>query len=141
MLAEGEVDEKQAKFLLKELDCKISAMKTSSLKIKVLTSLELLSGAKDLISIFGEEFVQQLTSQHHLVETKFGQYENIASVGEASKSIYIVTRGNFEESAHTAKMDREQEGELPKLQCKEGSLCRLQELIMPGLSNVYTGKT
>jgi len=53
MLAEGEVDEKQAKFLLKELDQKIAKMKTSSLKIRQLTSIELLSGATDLITIFG----------------------------------------------------------------------------------------
>jgi hypothetical protein len=60
-----------------------------------------------------------------LVEKKFGQFENIASYGESVTSIFIVTRGHFNESHHRSAEEWKQESDVPKLNCREGSICRL----------------
>lgn len=149
MLSRGEVEDKQAGFLLKELESKIASLKTTSIKVEPLKISDCVYESQDLREIFGEAFVRALPQQ--FVETKFGAYTSIASKGSYGTHVYVVIRGNLVESQHHIDEEREVESgdkdrkDLPRLLRPEGSICCTQNL-MPQFStstitNLYTMKT
>lgn len=67
---EGEVESKQASFLLKEIDEKIAKLKTEPIKIETIKVSQSIQKCFELREIFGKPFVDKLAEEYSEQEEK-----------------------------------------------------------------------
>lgn len=158
-LQHGRVEQKQADFVLKEIEQKLKTLKTNNVVIEELSIPDRVRNCETLVSIFGNEFCEELAELHE--EKKEETYESlqmIAPQGQKNAFIYLVMRGHFVESDHTLEQDLQDinfddtesaaaaaSGSAKhKIIRKDGDIACLQNVFKQfadsNLSNLYTSK-
>lgn len=64
MQSMGEVSEKQANFLLEEIDEKIANLKTAKIQVEKLSIPDAIRKCVELRDIFGKEFMEELAERY-----------------------------------------------------------------------------
>lgn len=101
MLENGEVEGKQADFLLAEIDAKIATAKTDKIEVEPFSLSESIMKCMELRNIFGDEFVTKLSKDYKGVEDQRQPYDMIASKGSKGDYVYLVVRGDLIETKHS----------------------------------------
>lgn len=125
------MEAKQAQFLLKEIDNKISSLKTKSIKYERVCSSQAIQKCMELRDVFGKAFVDKMAEEFDGAEIRLNSLQTVEKKGTKGQYIYIVTRGSFIESVHTEKESREMRarGErVVQLTKTEGSILCLQNV-------------